>query len=386
MLFVALRMLLGDRLKYLSLIGGIAFATLLMAQQASIFAGLTYQTGASIRNTTGDFDLWVMDASVELSEEYKPLPDITTDRVRGIEGVDWAVPFYRSRRSARLPDGSMRTVVLVGLDDATLIGGPPRMVEGDLRDLREDQGVLLDVAQLSTNFMTDDGQGGRRPMRVGDTFSINDQSVKVVGLFRQEKSFFWEPVVYTTYTRALSLAPPERRLLSHVLVKAAPGTDPEVLARRIAERTELKVLTSRGMMELTAGYVLRKTGILINFSISVGLGLVIGVLVSAQTFQAFILDHLRDFGVLKALGVPGWKLALMVLVQVLVVGSIGYGIGLGAAALFGMWFINLGRGAFLMTWHIVVFVGVVVMMASLIAGLLSLVRVLRLEPAVVFQS
>lgn len=385
MLHIALRMLLGDRLKYLSLIGGVAFATLLMAQQAAIFAGLTYQTGAPVRNVAGDFDLWVMDPEVEFSEEYKPLPDTTPDRLRGIDGVAWAVPHYKARRSARLPDGSLKAISLVGLDDATLLGGPLAMVEGELRNLREDRGVLLDAAQLETNFTIEE-PGGRRPLRVGDTFSINDQSVKVVGIFRQERSFFWEPVVYTTYSRALAMAPPERKLLSHALVKAKPGVSPEELARRISDSTGLKALTRGGFIELTALYVLFKTGILINFSISVGLGLVIGILVSAQTFYTFVLDHLRHFGVLKAIGIPGWQLVAMVAVQVLTVGLIGFGIGIGLASLFGLWFRDVGPGAFLLTWHIPVFVGVAVLLVSLGAGLLSLRKVLTLEAAIVFRG
>ncbi|MDX1973746.1 MAG: ABC transporter permease, partial [Candidatus Sumerlaeia bacterium] len=95
MFHVALAMLMQDRLKYLSLIGGIAFAALLMTQQAGIFMGLTYQTGAPVRNTTGDYDLWLMDSQVEFSEESKPLLDTTVDRVRGVEGVEWAVPYYK---------------------------------------------------------------------------------------------------------------------------------------------------------------------------------------------------------------------------------------------------------------------------------------------------
>jgi len=386
MLFVALRMLLGDPLKYLSLIGGVAFATLLMTQQASIFMGLTWQTGAPVRNTTGDFDLWLMDAQVEFSEENKPLLDTALDRARGVEGVEWAVPMYKGLRTARLPDGTLKSVTVIGLDDASLIGGPPAMAKGELVSLREDQAVLMDEAELANNFTFTDANGVRRPTQVGDAFTIGEESVLVTGTFRKERSFFWQPVVYTTYSRALRIAPPDRRLMTFVLIKVRDGEDVAVVAQRLREATGYKALTSQQFIELTAWYVLLKTGILINFSISVGLGLVIGVLVSAQTFYNFILDHLRHFGTLKAIGVSNVAIVGMVFVQILLVGVIGYGIGSGLASVLGIGFANVGPGAFRLPWQIPAFVAVSIFGASMLAGLVSLVRVLRLEPAIVFRT
>lgn len=386
MLYVALRMLLGDRIKYLSLIGGVAFATLLMTQQAGIFAGLTWQTGSPVRNTTGDYDLWVMDQQVEFSEEHKPLPDTLPDRIRGIEGVEWAVPYFKGRRTVRLTDGTLKGISLVGLDDATLIGAPPAMVEGHLEDLRQDKAVIISEAELAKSFTFTDNEGMRRPLRVGDSFAIGDESVTLVGSYRQQRSFFWEPVVYTTYSRALTLAPPDRRLLTYVLVKVRAESDIAAVARRIEETTGQKVLTSDGFKEMTAMYVLLKTGILINFSISVALGLVIGILVSAQTFYNFILDNLRHFATFKAIGISNGAIVGMVFSQILVVGAIGYGIGVGMASGLGFVFANVGPGAFLLPWQIPAFVAVSIFGASLLAGLVSLVKVLRLEPAIVFRS
>ncbi|MDX2175709.1 MAG: ABC transporter permease [Candidatus Sumerlaeia bacterium] len=386
MLGIAIQMLLGDRIKYLSLVGGVAFATLLMMQQAGIFAGLTYQTGTPIRMAGEEFDLWVMDPEVEFSEESKPIADTVPDRVRGVEGVEWAVPMFKSRMLAKLPDGSQRAISLVGLDDAALVGGPRFMVEGALEDLKSSDAVLLDAAQLGKNFMLTDVDGSSRPLRVGDRFAINDQSVLVAGLFAQERSFFWEPVVYTTYSRALTLAPAQRRMLPYVLVKVRAGEDPLDVASRIEAATGLKALTRDGFKLETARYILLKTGILINFSISVGLGLVIGVLVSAQTFYNFILDNLRHFAALKAIGVGNRALIGMVMGQVLLVGAVGFGIGAGLACALGYVFARVGPGAFLMVWQIPAFVAVSILAVSIGAGALSLRRVLTLEPAIVFRG
>ena len=123
--FVALKMLVGDRLKYVALVAGIAFAALLITQQASIFTGFTLRTGSWIRETTaGGADLWVMDPQVQMSEGPKPLSDTALQRVRSVSGVAWAVPMYKGWLKCRLPDGTLTTVRLIGIDDATLAAGP----------------------------------------------------------------------------------------------------------------------------------------------------------------------------------------------------------------------------------------------------------------------
>ena len=99
--FVALKMLIGDRMKYLSLVAGLAFASLLVTQQASIFTGYSLRTGAWLRDT-GVADLWVFDEQAEFADDFKLLLDTSLNRVRGIEGVRWApanVQEFRQRDS-----------------------------------------------------------------------------------------------------------------------------------------------------------------------------------------------------------------------------------------------------------------------------------------------
>ena len=94
MSWVALRMLVGNRGKYFAIVFGIAFACMLMAQQASIFVGLMRNTTSQIRDISGA-DLWVMDPSVEFVDDITPLSDDDLYRVRGVSGVAWAVPLYK---------------------------------------------------------------------------------------------------------------------------------------------------------------------------------------------------------------------------------------------------------------------------------------------------
>src|SRR5512135_1230863 len=118
---IALKMLVGDRGKYLGIIMGLTFASLLITQQSSIFTGLMTRTYGSITDLSQP-DIWVMDPKVLFIDDIKPLQDTELYRVRGVEGVEWAVPLYKSLLKARLEDGNFQICNVFGLDDATLIG------------------------------------------------------------------------------------------------------------------------------------------------------------------------------------------------------------------------------------------------------------------------
>lgn len=379
---IALKMLFGDRLKYLGLIVGIAFASMLICQQASIMVGFTRQTGSFIRDTS-QADLWIMDPQVRFSQDSQPLRDTVVQQARSVAGVAWATPLYQSFTRGQLADGTRLSMIIVGLDDATLMGAPPLMAQGRLTDLRRDRGVLIDAATAAKKLMMN--RGGGRELRVGDHLSINDNDAVVVGSYQARESFFWEPVIYTTYSRALQWAPRERNLLSFVLVKLKPGADLEQTRRAIERKTGLKARTNEEFIQLTADYIINSTGILINFGMAVALGFVIGLIVAGQTLYNFTLDNLRHYGALKAMGVSNLTLARMVLLQSLTVVTFGYGIGVGLASVMGLITSQAGL-AFAMPWQIPALTAAAILLIGMIASLLSLIPVFRLEPAVVFKG
>jgi putative ABC transport system permease protein len=380
--FIALKMLIGDRLKYISLVAGIAFAALLVTQQASIFTGYARQMGAWIRDTRVA-DLWVMDEQVEFVDDFKPIAEQKLHRIRSVDGVQWAVPMYKNYLRTRLPDGTEVQTRVVGLDDATLVGAPAEIVQGRVEDLRRDRAVMINIDQASTTLALK--RDGNRPLKVGDRISINDNEAIVVGFYRSTREFFWDPVVYTTYTKALNWAPRERKQLGFVLVKAKENQDLAELAGRINRQTGLAAYTGEQFSDRTMFDLLNRTGILVNFGITIALGFFIGVLVAGQTFFNFVLDNVRHFAALKAMGLGNLAIVRMVLLQLLTVGGIGYGIGLGGAAITGVLF-SKGSLAFEMPWQIPVLGAVAILGCCLGAGMISLVRVMRMEPGIVFKA
>jgi putative ABC transport system permease protein len=377
-------MLIGDRAKYIGILIGITFASLLITQQSAIFTGIMSRTFATITDLPTP-DVWVMDEKVQYIDDIKPLQDTELYRVRGVEGVEWATPLYKGLLKARLSNGNFQSCVVIGVDDATLIGAPIQMVDGRVEDLRQNDAVIVDEHSAKGKLARVQADGSRAPLRIGDSLEINDRRGVVVGICKVSRTFQSQPVVYTTFSRATSFAPRERKLLSFVLAKAKPGVDPLALCARITSATGLRAHTREDFKWITMQYFLKYTGIPINFGMSVLLGFLVGTIIAGQTFFNFTLDNLKHFGALKAMGATNGRLVRMILLQALLVGSLGWGMGVGGAATFGR-LTSSTELAFRMPWQLLAISGGVVLIICSISALISIWKVARLEPAIVFKG
>ncbi len=379
-------MLAGNRGKFFAMLFGVALTALIITQQSSIFIGLMSRTVGFIFDTPQP-DLWVMDPKVQFVDDIKPLQDTKLFQVRGVEGVQWAVPLYKGQLRARLSNGLFQTCNVIGLDDATLVAGPPTMVEGTLADLRRADGVIVDEA-AAKGKLARQGQGPDSPsvpLKVGDTLELNDNRAIVVGIARATRTFQSQPIIYTTYSRAMRFAPRERKLLSFVLAEVQPGQDVHEVAARIRRQTGLAAYTAEEFRGLTIRYFMKNTGIPINFGMAVGLGFLVGVAIVGQTFFSFIVDNMRYLGILKAMGASNQLLFRMILLQTALVGVIGCGLGMGIASLTSIVSKN-SELAFYMPWQVPVVTFLATGLITLITSAFSLRKVLSLEPAIVFKG
>lgn len=379
-------MLFGDRAKYLGMILGVTFAAFVMTQQLSIFTGLMSRTYGFLTDTPVA-DIWVMDPKVQFIDDVKPLLDTELYRVRSIEGVEWAVPLYKGLLKARLANGTYQASNVIGLDDHTLMGGPPEMIEGSISDLRKADGIIVDVVGARGKLAKPSPIPGQPPipLKVGDTLELNDHRAVVVGLAKVSRTFQSQPVIYTTYNRATTFAPRERKLLSFIMVKAKEGVDHNQLVKRIMDSTRLKAYRYQDFKAVTVDYFLRYTGIPINFGIAVVLGFLVGTAIVGQTFYNFTLDNLKYFGALKAMGAPNGLLLKMILLQAVIVGLIGYGIGVGLASTFSFVAANTEL-AFKLPWQLLMITGIAVTAICLFAAIMSIRKIAILEPAIVFRG
>ena len=376
--FVALRMLTGDRAKYLGLIFAIAFSTFLLENQTSIFAGIMKRTGNQITDVT-DADVWVMDPATKYFEETKPLKDTDLLRVRGVSGVDYAVRLFKGQPVARTPNGKFSAAVVLGLDDATLIGAPRKMVMGSWERLREPQSVVIDKAGYWLLFPNE-------PLELERTLEMNDHRVRIVGISDAAASFASFPIIHARYTEAVNFLGRERSQMAFVLARPVAGMSAGELTERINKTTGLKARTTHEFQWDCIRYYLENTGIPVNFGITIAIALIVGLVVSGQTFYLFTVENLKQFGALKAIGVTNWRLVGMILLQALTVGFIGYAFGTGMAAVFFELFgLQIATRGIILMWQNAVGVGVLMFLVVIGASLLSIRRVLVLEPATVFR-
>jgi len=456
MSWIAMKMLMGDRAKFFGIVLGLTFASLLITQQGSIFCGLMCRTAGQIYDITGA-DLWVMDANVRFIDDVKPMIENNLYRIRGVEGVKWAVPLYKGNARAKLNSASIdpathravkhqiiEQVVLLGLDDSSLVGAPPpeRIIVGKLTDLRKPDAVLVDFMRLAklypgepweqltqrkqqtwgttfANFTRSLGSFPKQLYRlldhtlsgssqdqtaepktvdeeaerkkafyarfIGRELEMNDHRAVIVGVCEATPTFQSNAVMYTTYSRAKRFIPQERKLLSYVLAKAEEGTKPESVAMAIKRQTGLKARTSQEFIWDTIYYYAQYTGIPINFGITTLLGFLVGTAIAGQTFYNFTIENLKQFGALKAMGATNLRIVSMILLQAMVVGLLGYGMGVGLGALFGS-STKGGELAFYTPWQLLPVTAVAVVMICILSSILSVRRVMVLEPAVVFRG
>jgi putative ABC transport system permease protein len=383
---LALKMLFGDTAKYLMLVAGLFLATFLIVQQASVFSGLMLWTTSTLKNVNAP--IYVVEERVEQVNEVNPLRDTDVARVRSVSAVRWAMPLYSGIQRVRIDDGSLKTVQLLGIDSASLVGAPAKMLEGNLDDLRLPNTVVID--ELAATRLAKDP---KHPIKIGDRFEINDIEARVVGICLASRSFTGGPYIWTTYERALQYTPASRKMLSAVLAAPVEGMTPDAAAKEIMRTTGLRAYVNRGFGRnpddfntSTVWWYVRNTGIPISFGTTVIIGFIVGTAISCQTFYAFVLDNLKHLGALKAMGMSNLRLSFMLLLQSATVGSIGFGIGLLFTSFFARWAITNQQPPFFLSWQVPVVAFVVIQGICMVSALLGIIRLSLYEPAMVFRA
>jgi putative ABC transport system permease protein len=378
MYWLALKMLLGHRTRYLTMIFGLTFASLLIAQQVSIFLGVLRLTTGQIRDIE-DVDIWVVSPHVSYIDDLEPLPEWRVQEVQSIAGVRWAVPLYKGMTRAYLADGRYQQLLLVGVDNVSLVGAPQNMLLGTVADLDKPDAVILD--EIGTQILWPD-----EPIVLGREFTIGDRRAELVGVCKISLTFQTLPVAYCQARDALGYLPPSRRSMSAVLVRAIPGENIDDLCQKISAQTGLLAQTPQQFANLTMNHYMSRTGLLANFATLVGMGFLVGIAIAGQSFYNFTVENLAYYGMLKAMGVTNQKLIRMVALQATLISGIGYGMGVGLAAIFGELTKGHSKLVFFMPWHVLVGTGIAVLLISLGASLLSIGRILRAEAAIVIRS
>jgi putative ABC transport system permease protein len=371
---LAKRNLFHDKLRLTVTLTGIVFAVVLIVIELGLFVGFTRTTSALIDHS--HVDLWVTSTHVPYLELGVPMnvrKVYQVEAVPGVAGVEkYIVRYTRWNRT----DGGQEQVQVIGFDPDRSWGGPWNVVEGDVRDLRIPDGVMVDDVYKKKLGVT----------RIGEVFEINGHRARVVGFTHDIRSFTTAPCVFTSFRNALDYVPIEGNQTTYLLVKTEPGADIETVRQNILERVEgVQVLTSREFSHLTQRYWTFTTGAGIAILLGAILGLMVGFVVVAQTIYATTMDHLKEFGTLKAMGAPKSYVRKVILLQALIAAVIGYSLGMlisGLAVRFGQ---PAGAPIVMNGWMALGALVITLTMCAA-ASLISINKVTRLDPATVFKG
>jgi putative ABC transport system permease protein len=390
--FIALRMLLGDRLKYAGLLFGITFTSFLVTFAASYFGGMMTRSFALVAENSGA-DVWVMDPAMSSVEPNFNLPASALNRVRSVEGVRSAMPLLLATTDGRLPNGRFQSFQIIGVDDATLTGLPP--LKGDVTPagLRTPDAVIVDSGGTDGKLETpirkaDQWPYGNKPhldvptrqLDRGDELLVNDNRVRVAGVSDALPRFPPRPLLFTTYSTAQRILPPERRRLTFVLATATPGVEPRDLATRIEAVTGLRARASKDFKSDTVHWMIRNSEDVGDAITMLTIAILVGFGVTGVMMFMFTNENLKFYAVLNAMGATSRMLLLMIFAQAGLCALLGTGLGLGLCAIGGHIF-GAYTFPFRMMWFAPVFGGIAVVLISIGAAAFSIWPILKMQPA-----
>jgi putative ABC transport system permease protein len=370
----ALKTLLSDRGKLLTGLGGVIFSLVLMNVQGGLFLGLMRK--ASVLVDHCDADLWVGHQRIENVDFAHDIPEAWINRLRGIEAVERVEPYIVGKGMATLPDGGFEDVWMIGSDPATMLGTGWSFVEGSSDDLRRPDAVSFDEI---------DAQKLGNP-KVGDWLEINGHRAKLVARTSGITGFVTTPYLFTTLETARRMSDIPSGYCSYFLVKARPGADIDQLQGEVRRQVpDAIVHTPREFAKISQDYWMKRTGIGVSFGAATGLGLLVGLMMVAQSLYALALDHIGDYATLKALGAEDRHVCGIILLQSLSIAGAGTIVGI-AIVLAIRRFGSSPMAPIEIPPALVGLAVVFVFAICLAASLLPYFRIRRIDPAVVLQG
>jgi putative ABC transport system permease protein len=372
---LAVKNLLHDKLRSTMTIAGVAFAVTLVFVQVGLFLGILDNASVTIDHI--DAELWVTSRNTPNVDFAHGFPEARLQRVRSVPGVERADNLLVQFLNLTLPDGAEEGMLVYGLENFGRWGIPWNVESGDLADLKRGDYMFLD-ASAERRF---------GPFAVGEYREVMSHRMKIIGRTHEALSFTTSPLAFLDYELVQKLAG-ERMTgrTTYILVKLSPGADTAAVKSEIRRRLPYNdVYTSAEWAERSRSYWVASTGIGLNMYLTVFLGCLVGVVVVTQTLYTSTMEHLKEFGTVKAIGGSNLDIYRILGTQALLAAIIGFVAGrLFALALApAMAKIRL-KLIIPPEFAAVVFVGTVVL--CLTAALVSFRKVARIDPALVFRA
>jgi putative ABC transport system permease protein len=370
---LAWRNLAHDRSRFVVTLVGIIFAVVLIAMQIGLFLGFSDSTTVIIRHARADF--WIVAKGTQNFEIALPINERELYLARSVPGVAHAERLLVQFVNWRKPTGGDESIIVVGSDLNIGLAGPWNLVAGRLEDLRLPDAVMIDRVFQDKLGVT----------QVGTTVEVNGHRARVVGFTQGIRSFTTSPWVFASFRTGQRLSGFGPELTNYIIGTLEPGADPvavrDALARTLP-RTD--VYTSEEFASRTSDYWMFTTGAGASVLVSAVLGLLVGMVIVAQVLYATTVDHLTEFGTLRAMGAPRAFIYRVILGQAAISATLGHIPGVGMALLMAK---GSEAGAALIlvpTWLAIGLYGVTLTMCVL-ASVVSIRKAMGIDPVMIFQ-
>lgn len=375
MVDLATKSLLHDKLRFFITVSGVAFAVTLVFVQVGLFLGLMDNASLTIEHL--DADLWVTSHNTANIDFAHAFPETYVKRVRSIPGVDRADNLIVWFMNVALPNGAVEGTEVYALEDFQRWQFPWKMAEGNREDLRRGNYCIVDAS----------AQKRWGAFRVGEYREILGRRLKIIGRAQDAKSFTTTPLTFMDYRLAQSLNPSELRgRTTYILIKLAPGADRARVAAEIRQRLPYNdVFTGEEWAKRSRNYWIVSTGLGLNMYITVFLGCLVGIVVVAQTLYTSTMEHIREFGTVKAIGGGNGDIYAILGKQAGIAAVVGF--GLGAVMAYAMQPLIHKIDLKLVipaSLSVAVFIGAVLL--CLAAAMISFRKVASIDPALVFRG
>lgn len=374
MVDLALKILLHDKLRFLMTVVGVMFADVLVLVQVGLFLGLLEHASNTIEKL--DADLWVMARNTKNIEFAQSFPEDYVERVRSVSGVERADSLIVMYAHLLLPSGTRDNVLIYALEDFAKWRFPWNVAEGALSDLRHGSRIFLDDS--ATRRFGEFHEGEHRDV-LGARFEI-------VGRTREAQSFTSTPITFMPYRRAQSLLFGAKPRTTYIIAKLAPGVPVEAARRELQRKLPNNdVFTKAEWAASCRAYWIEKTGIGLNIFLTIFLGCLVGVVVVAQTLYAATMEHLEEFGTIKAIGGTNADIYTILAKQSCIAAVVGFLLSL--VPVFALkHFAGLAGLGIEITPALAagVFAGTVVLCIG--AGAISFKKIASIDPALVFRG
>ena len=371
---LAWRNLVHDKVRLLVTVTGVVFAVVLIVVELGLFLGFTTTTSGLIDRSQAD--LWVTGARVPYIEAAVPFSERKLSTVVGTPGVAHATKYIARFSQWQRHDGRQENVMVVGFDASQPLGGPWNIVEGRVEDLKQPDNVFIDEIYKGKLGVT----------HVGEIFEIRGHRARVAGFTRGIRSFTTSPYVFTSFKSAQDFTTTAEDQTVYILVTVASGERIETVRQRLlANLKDVDVWTTGTFSSMTRFYWMFTTGAGVAVLLAALLGLVVGVVVVAQTIYATTMDHLREYGTLKAMGATNGYLYRVIIQQAVISAVVGYALAM-IVSTFVVRGSAKGGAAILLPWPMAVaMLGLTIVMCTG-AAIVSINKVTRLDPATVFKG